>query len=334
MKTSEVKRLSIIVPVFNTEKYLSRCLYSLISQDIPYSNYEIIVINDGSNDNSMEIAESFAKNYQNIILIDKDHVGVGAARNVGIIESTGRYLLFVDSDDYILPNCLKNVLDCIEIKNLDILRFNYLAVDDKGKTIAKTKNSTHSIIFSEEVVNGETFLTEYLGWACYVVQFLISAYFIKKNRLLFNESIYFEDVDWTVRVMMIANRVQSINKQIYVYYQRTGSITRSIDIEGKNKVLNDKLLIINTLKRLSYEKKDRKIALWFNGLISLTIMGILDYVENELPKRKIEIIKLLINQRYFPLKSYRFTWKQKRDLVIINLSPSLYCQIKKRDIIR
>lgn len=325
-----MKKLSIIVPFYNVEKYLGKCVNSLLSQDISINEYEIILVNDGSTDGSLEIADSFAKRNGNVKLFSQKNIGVGSARNKGIESADGKYLMFVDSDDYIQPNCLGSLIECMEINLLDLLRFNYCAVNENMQIIQKTKNSTFSIVYNNNVVNGETFLTDYLGWACYAWSFLYNTSFIKENELYFNPTIFFEDVDWLVKVLTLANRVLSIDKEIYVYLQRQGSITQSIQTEKKNKVISDKLFIIENLKHLSETTQNKKVSLWCNGMISLTFMGILAYVENELPERKKEITDLLHEKKFLPLKYYRFTLKQKRDLTIINLSPCLYCYLKRK----
>jgi glycosyltransferase involved in cell wall biosynthesis len=328
---SSMKNLSIIVPVYNSDKYLSKCLDSLLAQDIPSDEYEIIIINDGSTDGSLTIAEYYSNHYPNIKIISQDNKNVGGARNTGIRESAGKYLFFVDSDDYIRPDCLGNLLDCMETKSLDLLRFNYESVNVKGEIIPKCNNSTHSIVYSENVVDGESFLTDYLGWACYPWLFIFNASFIKNNNFYFIENIYYEDTKWLVQVLLEVKRVQSINKQVYFYMQHSGSITQSAHFEKKNKTITDKLQIVDFLKQVLQTTNNKKVKLWCEGMISLTFMGILAYVENEVHDRKKEVIQLLYYQRFLPLKSYQFTVKQKRDLCLINISPLLYCFLKRRN---
>ena len=101
-----MKRLSIIVPIFNVELYLAKCLDSLVIQDIQKHEYEIIIINDGSTDSSKDIIKSYLKKYSNIRYIVQENQGLGGARNTGILNACGKYLMFVDSDDYIEKNCL------------------------------------------------------------------------------------------------------------------------------------------------------------------------------------------------------------------------------------
>jgi len=325
-----MKRLSIIVPVYNVEKYLGKCLDSLLDQDIPTDEYEIIIINDGSTDGSITIVESYINQNSNIKYFSQENKGPGAARNVGIRQAEGKSLIFVDSDDYILPNTLGIILTYFETKNLEILRFNYEAVNEAGIIIPKKKNATNDTVFSEQIVDGKSFLSNYLGWSCYVWLYIIDANLIKNNCLFFNEEIYFEDVEWLIRVLTETKRICSINTHVYNYLHRINSITNSTLLEMKNKIITDKLFIINMLKFLSQKEKNNKIRQWCEGMISLTFMGILQFVENELPERKNEIIKLLYNKKLLPLKSYCFTLKQKRDLFIINLSPGLYCYLRRK----
>jgi len=323
-------RLSIIIPVYNVEKYLSRCLESLLAQDISINEYEIIIINDGSTDSSAEIARTYERRYKNIIIYDQTKTGVGAARNTGIRNAKGRYLFFVDSDDYIKQNCLKMLLDCIDSKKLDLLRFNYESINEKGIKLTKSKNSTKNSIYSENIVDGDTFLTDYLGWSCYVWLFLYKTSVIKEFKLLFNETMYFEDIDWMVRVMKAVKRVQSIDFHVYFYFQRTGSITKSIQLKDREKTVTDKLYNLHILRMFSKTTDKEKLILWYNGMISLLVMSILAYVENEIPIKKKEIISFLSNNNYLPLKSFHFTLKKRINVAIINLSPRIYCVLKNK----
>jgi glycosyltransferase involved in cell wall biosynthesis len=310
--------------------YLPKCLDSILTQDIPFADYEIVIINDGSTDKSFEIAQSYAKSFQSFRLFSQEKTGVGAARNVGILQSTGKYLFFVDGDDYLQSNCLGKILDCADKNSLDLLRFNYEAANEKDEILPKKRNSTKSIVFSEQVVDGSSFLSQHLGWACYAWSFLFNASFIKKNDLFFLPTIYFEDVEWLVRVMTTAERVQSIDYQVYKYIRRSGSITQSIQSQRMNKVVSDKLYVIDKLKLFSKTTSNKNVSLWCKGMISIIFIGLLAYVEKEMPERKNEVISVLHDGGYLPLTSYRFTMKQNRDIMIINISPRLFCFLKSR----
>jgi len=322
-------RLSIIVPVFNVENYISKCVESLLNQDIPTDEYEIILVNDGSTDGSLKICNYYVENYSNIKIVSQKNQGLGAARNAGIEASKGDAILFVDSDDYLKQMSLNTLLKTFELQNLDVLRFNYEAISAGGEIIPKKMSSNYSTIYSKSVVDGKTFLANYLGWACYVWVFLFKRELIKTNQLHFNSDIYYEDVEWLPRVLLLSQRVCSVEDVIYFYLQRSGSITKGADEWKKNKTLADKLFIINMLKNLSIGVNDTKVRAWCQGLISLTVVSLLSLVENELPVKKTELIGIL-KKAYLPLKGYQFTPKQWRDIFIINISPRLFCFLKRK----
>ena len=325
-----MKLLSIIVPVYNVEKYLSKCLDSLLVQGISISDYEIIIVNDGSTDRSLVIAESYCQTNSNIRVISQSNKGLGGARNTGIRSSEGKYLFFVDSDDTIQKNTLKPLLEFMESKKLEVLRFNHEAVDEDGKIIPKTKNATKNTVFSEKIVDGETFLSEYLGWACYVWAFMFDASFIKSNALFFEENLYIEDVEWIIRLMPKVNRICSLNLLVYYYLQRLGSITQSVQTEKRNKLLHDGLFVLSKLNLLSKETQNRKTRLWAKGMISISLMWILDFLANESTEKRKTVIKDFKKDGILPLTAYHFTNKQLLNVLLINLSPDFYCYLRKK----
>ena len=113
--------LSIIIPVYNADKFLTQCLESLCNQDLPSSDYEIIIINDGSSDGSSKIIQDFQEKQSNIIAINQENKGVSAARNAGLEIAKGEYITFIDADDFIQPNALLSIIKYLEKKQLDIL---------------------------------------------------------------------------------------------------------------------------------------------------------------------------------------------------------------------
>ena len=117
--------ISIIMPVYNVEKYLARCLESAIRQTFPRNKYEIICVNDGSTDNSLEILERYAEQFPNIKIINQKNSGPAAARNRGILEAQGKYVLFIDSDDFITLNALKILYNYAEQNNSDVVIFDF-----------------------------------------------------------------------------------------------------------------------------------------------------------------------------------------------------------------
>jgi len=180
-----MKLLSIIIPVYNTASYLATCINSCLKQDIENDKYEIIIINDGSTDNSEQIITSFCKKNKNIFLYNRSNQGVSSARNFGLNKATGKYIIFVDSDDQITPNTLNQITTTIErrkndfmilnsiINNKDIVypfpthlrnktlsgielyKQNYTRGSVCGVIFLKYFLTTYNIDFSEEMTNGE-----------------------------------------------------------------------------------------------------------------------------------------------------------------------------------
>lgn len=207
-------KLSIIIPVYNTEEYLPRCLNSCLEQDLPANEYEIIAINDGSSDNSLQILNAYALKYPNIRVINR---GLGATRNRGLNLAIGEYIWFVDSDDWVLENCLLDIYE--NCKDVDILE------------------TDRAYLYKDHVVYIN--IAKWTG----VPGYIFNREFLIKNKLIFRENIYFEDSEFTPRVLYLSNKTVLYKKAIYYYYQRTGSIVHS---ESK-KHCTDLILIIKSL---------------------------------------------------------------------------------------
>ena len=319
-------KLSIIVPVYNVSKYLSKCLDSLICQDIDNEDYEIIVVNDGSTDDSGEIARMFAGKYSNIILINQENQGLSGARNAGIKAAKGKYIQFVDSDDYLEPNVEKALVEKMEKENLDILRFNYQNVNEYYNVFIPYKDYKPFVDYRDEITDGLTFLTERLGYACYAVQFMIKSELLKKEENLFKRGIYFEDTEWTPRIMTQADRVTSVDTVVYNYLLRDGSISRSISLEKKRKVVEDKLKLVESMKSQMSDKRDKR---WYEGMVAFTVVTILDAVASEFYSERRKYIEILRDMKLFPLSKYHITKRMQRKIKLVNLQPEIYCLMMK-----
>ena len=135
-----MKKISVIIPVYNTEKYLRRCFDSVIAQD--YKNLEIVIINDGSEDNSEQIINEYKKKYPELIsYYKKENSGVADTRNFGIEKAQGDYIMFLDSDDYIDKALLKTLEEYVN-KNIDLIKFKLQRVNEEGKTLEIVSGAT------------------------------------------------------------------------------------------------------------------------------------------------------------------------------------------------
>lgn len=315
-------KLSIIVPVYNVADYLSKCLDSLLAQDLPQDEYEIVVVNDGSTDNSNEIAQQYAEKYANIILINQENQGLSGARNTGIANAKGVYVQFVDSDDYLEKNVLGELLKKISDENLDVLRFNYENVNEFGKVIYPNKDPKHFVDFSNDVVDGLTFLNKRLGPACYAVQFIIKRSLLLENNLLFKSGIYFEDTEWTPRMLLKASRVSSVTTVIYYYLVREGSITKAVNKDKQRKVLEDKILLLQSMKEQLIANPH---AIWYKAMIAGTTLSTINYIATYFYDESKQYMRKIKKLKIYPMSYYQSTKSVKRKLQLINLSPSLYC---------
>ena len=318
-------KLSIIVPVYNVADYLAKCLDSLLSQDLSQDEYEIIVVNDGSTDNSGDIAQKYADKYANITLINQTNQGLSGARNTGIKHANGEYIQFVDSDDYIEKNVLGGLMKQVEKDDLDVLRFNYENVNDNGEIINPNKDPKHFVDFSNAVVDGLTFLNQRLGPACYAWQFMIKKEIIAD--CLFKERIYFEDTEWTPRMLLKASRVASTSAVAYYYLVREGSITKAVNKEKQRKVLEDKILLILSMKE-QYNLNTK--AVWYLSMIAGTVLSTIGYLATNFYDEHSVYLSKIKELKVYPLSYYQSTKSVKRKLKLINFSPNLYCWLINR----
>lgn len=216
-------QLSIIVPVYNVEKYILKCLRSILNMDISPDNYEIIIINDGSTDSSIQLLEPVLEGLLNVLIINQENRGLGAARNAGLKVAKGNYVYFLDSDDYVdTKNFVRLFKDNYQ-RNVDVIMGN--AVWDYGNDKVKC----FFLKQREELeLSGVDFFNSFYKEVSTMVwrSFYRRSFLLDKN-LFFTEDIYFEDMNWTPKVLISANRIVYRNMFFYNYVQRNGSIIKS-----------------------------------------------------------------------------------------------------------
>ena len=318
-------KLSIIVPVYNVADYLAKCLDSLLAQDLSLNEYEIIVVNDGSTDNSGEIAEEYSKKYSNIILINQENQGLSAARNTGIANAKGEYVQFVDSDDYLEPNVLGTLMNQIYEEDLDVLRFDYQNVrilSDNQYEVFQPYKFPHQVDISKDVVDGETYMNNRMGYACYACQFVIR----HKLTGTFKPGIYFEDTEWMPRMMLSAKRVNSSSLIVYNYLLREGSITNAVCKEKQRKVLEDKIKLVESLLKYQQNVSDNS---WFNGMIAATVISIIGCIVADFYNERGEYLRRLKELNVYPLSYYHASKSAARKIKFINCSPWLFSLVLK-----
>lgn len=224
---NEIKT-SVIIPVYNTEQYLETCLESVLLQT--QQEIEIILVDDGSTDGSRQIIEKYKKKYSFIKTIHQENQKQGAARNAGVKISSGKYIYFLDSDDYIEEDLFEKCYHIAERDRLDFLMFDAETfADEEDKNLRKEMFGMYirqEIGIEDKIYSGEEFWNEYYqrnGIRVNAYLVYINAEFLKKNNLLFEPEIFYEDSDWMLRMYMYAQRVAYYPQILYYRRIRSGS---------------------------------------------------------------------------------------------------------------
>lgn len=214
-KEYDLIKFSIIIPVYNVEKYLPKCIESIINQT--YSNLEIICINDGSSDNSKPILEDYSQKDSRIKVINKENEGVSTARNIGIEIATGDYFLFVDADDFIEPDACSILYNEISLNENDLIFFNHFAVT------TNTKREVSLIKDKHKIYTLDYFLTNASMWGC-----CYKTFYIKSNKIQFPSNISVsEDQIFKIFALLKKPRIGVIDKPLYNYICfRNDSVTK------------------------------------------------------------------------------------------------------------
>ena len=246
--------ISVIIPVYNVEQYLEQCLDSVVNQNTSL-NIEIICINDGSTDNSLEILKAYEKVYPTLKVISQKNQGLSKSRNIGIKHASGTFLTFLDSDDYLTSKTILDELGKIAVKEeLDILIADFdFSYEDQTKNKKFTRN-----VSERRVISGKEFYQAFIETetlmpiACGK---LYKTTFLKDNILYFYEGIFHEDEEFTPKAYVLAKRVKYVPKSFFQYRQREGSITS----QGNGHRLKDLLLIARSLKEFNEVHQNQSV---------------------------------------------------------------------------
>lgn len=215
-------KVSVIIPVYNVEKFLPKCLDSLLNQTI--KDLEFICINDGSTDNSSEILKRYSNKDPRIKIINQDNLGVSAARNAGIKIATGKYIGFIDSDDWVDNNYFELLYKAAEKYNADIACCSITRCYNNGKVRSKLEITKEAVY-----TNANTkFKILEIPRKCYVYNKIYNRATLQQLGLTFKEGVYFEDIGFTIRALYHMKTVVTVPETRYYYRVNTQSITRQM----------------------------------------------------------------------------------------------------------
>ncbi len=253
-------KFSIIIPVYNVEQYLTKCLDSVVNQTYN-DEYEVICVNDGSTDSSLAILEEYEEKHDKIKIINQENRGLSEARNTGIRQAKGKYIWFIDSDDWIEDDAL-NILHK-KINDEDIVCFNGRRYFEDGKTETPDEGIEISDISGWEYYNKYALQSRKFHFTCVVLR-VYKRDFLLKNNLFFEPGIYHEDNLFTPIALYHAIKIKSIPNMLYQYRIRVGSITQNINF----KRITDIITIANRLAEFFIPKTDINKSVVYKDLSS------------------------------------------------------------------
>ena len=267
--------VSVIIPIYNTEEYLAKCLESVLKQSL--KEIEIICINDCSKDESEKIINRYKEQDERIIYkINEKNMGLSYSRNIGIQCAKGEYIFFLDSDDYIKKNTLYELYNYSKKMEMDILYFGYYDIQINGLCIKKDRESIYPNImggkefFCDSIEKNNAYV---MSWSAFY-----NRNFIVKNEISFENDMIFEDNIFYFQTLMKAKRVSSLEKCYYYYKRRNNSIISSN--ENLQKKLMSECRMINILYKYIEQEQDERLVIDIDKLIENESVCLIDFYKN------------------------------------------------------
>jgi len=292
--------LSVIIPCFNVEKYIEKCILSVINNDLDLRDLEIILVDDESPDNTVSIVKNMIRSYAKIKLISQKNKGLGGARNTGVLNASGDYVLFLDADDYLKKNALKNVITFASENKLDILEYGAIGVTEKYDEVYRYSKSTDIILSGFEYLDN----TNYMNSAC---NKLYAVSFLNNHGLRFEERIFIEDFEFNTRAFYYAKRVKAVEDILGCFVQTSNSITRNISIEKNSKMLSDIEEVIDLTIKFQQEESNfsSKVHKVFKERIAfLTTTLLFNLIKLSIDKKQCKlIIENLKLKKLYPVRT-------------------------------
>lgn len=294
--------ISVIVPVYNAENYIEKCLNSLVNQKI--NDYEILIIDDGSTDRSRVICESFQNKYNQVKLFCQNNSGVSAARNRGLEAAKGEYIIFVDADDWIKPDTLEKIQKNIQIYKPDVIIYGILYI--KNDIVTYEFNMEEKICCTPEETSDYIKEIYKTGIIASPVNKVYSREAIGDNR--FNEKVnYGEDLQFNMQVFLSVNSIVNLSEMFYCYNNHENSLSSNIDMNQ----VKDMLLLYEKSKQFLCNKVNDRQARenllerhYFEYLYPLEIRMIGKSKLLNKKQKKVAVKKILCGEYYEYLKKY------------------------------
>lgn len=272
---------SIVIPVYNVERYLPDCLDSIMNQS--YNNYEIICVNDGSTDNSLCVLEDYMERDGRVKIISQANKGLSSARNAGIREAKGEYILFVDSDDWLISCSLETLAG--KASGEDMVCFSgKLYYEDTGLEVVDTP-LPDTVMSGWNYYNAFALKTRMFSFVCAVLRLYRRKFLLQKN-LYFEEGLYHEDNLFTPIACYYADSVRLVSDVVYVYRIRGGSITTV----PQKKRMFDMIAIANQLSDFFIPKQDIEKSVLYKALAGMYYLMFLSNIQKEFSFKDRDVV--------------------------------------------
>jgi glycosyltransferase involved in cell wall biosynthesis len=245
--------LSIVVPVYNVENYIRPCIESIFKQGLDDADFEVIVVNDGSTDDSIGMIDDVISNHKNVYIINQSNQGLSVARNNGLERATGKFVAFLDSDDLLVDNTLEKLMSIALDSSADMVVSSFVKMNDDEIEKVCFDSSIEKI--NENVLFGrDAFIKVFNPNECFVWRTIYRKDFLLENSIRFIPGICFEDIPFTTKCYLNANRVAQCDLPFYIYRQHSNSIVSTVNCR--------KLLDFNVvLKELCKMRINEKLSI-------------------------------------------------------------------------
>ena len=316
-------QLSIIVPVYNVEKYIHACMESIFRQGMDDKVFEVIIVNDGTQDRSMEVIQDIISQHDNITVINQENLSLSVARNNGIAVAKGEYILMPDSDDLLIDNSLLILLEKALESKADLVVADFLEMTDEE--IKRLDNVAQKYLKVKEKTGEQMFLEDLNPRQCYVWRTLYRRAFIQENNLTFIPGVCYQDVPFTHECYLRAKKCLRVSRLLNVYRKGHASATYSFNKKKAHDLITViagtwKLRKIEGLSPAVLLKLEDDVFTSFSLLIYFMLYGMKDAKERQ------EVFQDLNNT--VPDLNFSNGRKQKMTWFLYKHSPKLYFALR------
>ena len=317
------KLFSIIMPAYNVQDYIEDCVASCENQDIDEDKFELIIINDGSKDATLEKINTLQSKYSNIKLLNQNNQGQSVARNEGIKSATGKYLWFVDSDDRVSLNCLGRIFQIMEDENLDV--FNIVSKVE-SKFLEEIYCDTD--LSCKPVISGETYLLNYIPIIAAPWGYVFKRQFWQESGFSFIPGIYYEDSQLIPIVLSKCRRITSFTNDVSCYDYITRPVS-TVNSAPNIKKINGYLSIVNTHLKYSENVDSKELRRYFEVSASYSFIEGIKMILRYDKDVKLYLSNFLERVNKRPHKIFATTLLKKIQQYLILYFPKMYCAIIK-----